>query len=63
MADEYTRDQNILLTMHFFINVVIRAAIALLQYNSAADSDVEFLSNLISLIEFDTAEIPRMNRA
>ena len=31
--------------------------------NSAADSDVEFLSNLISLIEFDTAKIRRMNRA
>ena len=31
--------------------------------NSAADSDVEFLSNVISLIEFDTAEMRRMNRA
>ena len=31
--------------------------------NSAADSDVEFLSNLISKIEFDTAEMRRVNQA
>ena len=24
MADEYTRDQNILLTVHFFIKVIVR---------------------------------------
>ena len=31
--------------------------------NVAADSDVEFLSNLIRYIEFDSAEMRRMNRA
>ena len=30
--------------------------------NSAADSDFEFLSNLIRLIEFDTAEMRHMNQ-
>ena len=31
--------------------------------NSTADSDVEFVSNLISKIEFDTAEMRHMNQA
>ena len=31
--------------------------------NSAADSEVELLSNLISLIEFDWAEMRRTNRS
>ena len=30
---------------------------------SAADSDVKFMLNLISLIEFDTAEMQHINRA
>ena len=53
MADEYTRDQNILRTVHFFIDVIIRAAIALLQYFHVVFCEEIFSSSdeLSSLME------------